>query len=82
VRRTAKDNNSLVYGLVILAVGTAAPFQAYAAAKVELGLPYTLESGRSAFRPDVCIFFDLDNPADWIVARSGKGVIRGEGKLY
>jgi hypothetical protein len=39
VRRTAKDNNSLVYGLVILAVGTAAPFQLMLLRKWSLGYP-------------------------------------------
>jgi hypothetical protein len=83
VRRTAKDNNSLVYGRVILAVRTAAPFLLMLLRNWSLvRLPYTPEFGRSAFRPDVCTFFDLDAPANWIVARSGKSVIRGEGKLY
>jgi hypothetical protein len=39
VRRTAKDNNSLVYGPVILAVETAAPFQLMLLRNWSLGYP-------------------------------------------
>jgi len=39
VRRASRDNNSLLYGLLILAVGTAIPFGFLAQRSVQLGYP-------------------------------------------
>jgi hypothetical protein len=65
VRRASKDNNSLVYGLAILAMGTAAPFGFLLLR--DMGLGYTTPGRLLGVRYAMALAYSLA----WIIAQIG-----------
>ena len=65
VRQASRDNNSLVYGLVILAIGTAIPFGFLVLRDVRLG--YTTPGGLLGLRYAQTLAYSIV----WIIAQIG-----------
>jgi len=65
VRQASKDNNSLIYGLMILAIGTAIPFVFLVLRDVRLG--YTTPAGLLGLRYAQTLAYSIA----WIVAQIG-----------